>query len=191
MDDHPSLETLARWLAGEMEHEEVLREVAPHLVASCPVCRGLRDEIRRLQEESGHWSEVVAVLETREAPELAAVLLGRPPEEQVRLAAEDESLHTWGLCQYFLKISQEAVFQDPARAVDMAHLAVRLSAHLGEAYHPDSVASLRARAYAGLGNARRVLGELKAAEHAFARAEEYLQKIGDQNRRVQAEVLWR
>jgi tetratricopeptide (TPR) repeat protein len=190
MDDHPSLETLARWLAGEMEHEEVLREVVPHLVASCPVCRGLQAEIRRLQEESGHWSEVVAVLETREAPELASLLLGRPHEEQVRLVMENESLHTWGLCQYFLRLSQEAVFQDPVRSVDMAHLAVRLSAHLGEAYHPDSVANLRARAYAWLGNARRVLGELKAAEHAFTQAEEHLRGSGDEDLRIQAEVFF-
>jgi tetratricopeptide (TPR) repeat protein len=188
-DDHLSLETLARWLAGEMEHEEVLREVAPHLVECCSVCRRLRDEIRYLQEESGHWSEVVAVLETQEAPGLALSLLGHPQEERLRLAAEDESLHTWGLCQYFLNASQEAVFQDPARAVDMAHLAVRLSAHLSEAYHPSSIMDLRARAYAWLGNARRVLGELHAAEHAFVRAEECLKRNIDADPRVQAEVL--
>ncbi len=28
-DAHLSLETLARWLAGELEHEEVLREMVP------------------------------------------------------------------------------------------------------------------------------------------------------------------
>lgn len=188
-DDHLSLETLARWLAGEMEHEEVLREVAPHLMASCPMCRRLHDEIRRLQEESGHWSEVVAVIETREAPGFAMRLLGHPPEEQIRLADEDESFHTWGLCQYFLTACQEAVFQNPAQAVDMAHLAVRLSAHLSEAYHPSSILDLRARAYAWLGNTRRVLGELKAAEHAFSRAEECLKQNIDAEPRVQAEVF--
>lgn len=188
-ENHLSLETLARWLAGEMEHEEVLREVVPHLFESCPGCRGLHDEIRRLQEESGHWSEVVAVLETREAPALATDLLGYPQEERLRRAAEDESLHTWGLCQYFLNATQEAVFQDPARAVDMAHLAVRLAAHLSEAYHPSSILDLRARAYAWLGNARRVLGELNAAEHAFLQAEECLKKNADADLRIQAEVL--
>lgn len=188
-DDHLSLETLARWLAGELEHEEVLREVAPHLLQSCLVCRGLCDEIRRLQEESGHWSEVVAVLETRDAPALAMCLLEYPQQERLRRAVEDESLHTWGLCQYFLNATQEAVFQDPARAVDMAHLAVRLSAHLSEAYHPSSILDLRARAYAWLGNARRVLGELHAAEHAFIHAEECLKRNIDADFRVQAEVL--
>ena len=87
-DTHPSLEMLARWLAGELEHEEVLREVVPHLVASCPVCRKLREEIRRLQDESGHWNEVVAVLETREAPALAARLQDRPQGDPTRAASD-------------------------------------------------------------------------------------------------------
>ncbi|HYU34948.1 MAG TPA: tetratricopeptide repeat protein [Thermoanaerobaculia bacterium] len=186
---HPSLETLARWLAGELEHEEVLREVAPHLVASCPVCQRLRDEIRRLQAESGHWNEVVAVLETREAPALAAALEERTHEERMRLAAEDEALHTWGLCRYFLRASREAIFQDPAHAVDLARLAVRLSAHLSEAYHSDWIRDLRARAYAQLGNAQRVLGELKGAEHASLRAEECLDASGTGDLSLRAEVF--
>lgn len=189
VDDHLSLETLARWLAGEMEHEEVLREVAPHLMASCPLCQRLHDEIRHLQEDSGHWSEVVAVIETHEAPALAARLLRHSPEEQPRMVDEDESFHTWGLCQYLLKASQEAVFRDPSRAIDLAHLAVRLSVHLSEAYHPSSILDLRVRAYAWLGNARRVLGELKAAEHAFSRAEDCLKQNIDAEPSVQAEVL--
>jgi tetratricopeptide (TPR) repeat protein len=183
------LETLARWLAGELEHEEVLREVVPHLVAACPVCRRLGDEIRRLQNESGHWSEVVAVLETREAPALAALLAGRSHEERMRLAAENESLHTWGLCQHLVRTSRETVFRDPAQAVDWARLAVRLSDHLGESYHPDWIRDLRARAYADLGNAQRVLGELKGAEHAFFRAEENLEASGTGDLALQVEIL--
>lgn len=188
-DAHLSLETLARWLAGELEHEEVLREVVPHLVATCPICCRLGEEIRRLQNESGHWSEVVAVLETREAPALAALLEGRSHEERMRLASEDESLHTWGLCQYFLRAGRKAVFQDPSQAVDWARLAVRLSDHLGEMYHPDWIRDLRAQAHAELGNAYRVLGELKSAEHSFFRADEYLKSSGIGDLRLRAEVL--
>ena len=108
-DSHLSLETMARWLAGELDHREVLMNVVPHLVASCPVCRGLQEEIRRLQNQIGHWSEVVAVFESREVPALAAILERRPPEYRMWLAAENESLHTWGLCQHFLQASCEAV----------------------------------------------------------------------------------
>lgn len=188
-DVHPSLETLARWLAGELEHEQVLREVVPHLVARCPVCRRLGEEIRQSQVESGHWSEVVAVLEMREAPALAATLQGQPHEEQMRRAEADEGLHTWGLCQFLLRASREAVFQEPSRAVELAQLAVRLSHHLGEAYHPDWVLLLRARAYAQLGNARRVLGEPKGAEYAFLRAEACVEASTAGDIQLEAEIL--
>lgn len=188
-DIHLSLETLARWLAGELDHDEVLREVVPHLIASCPVCQSRRNEIRRLQEESGHWSEVVAALETREAPVLAATLDGKTHEEQMRLVTEDESLHTWGLCRYMLQASREAIFSNPAEAVDLAQLAARIADHLDDAYHPDWVRDLRALAYAQLGNAQRVLGELKAADHAFLRADEHLEASGTGDLKVRAEVL--
>jgi tetratricopeptide (TPR) repeat protein len=183
------METLARWLAGELEHEDVLREVAPHLIENCPVCRSHEEEIRRLQEASGHWSETVAVFETRQAPDLARLLEGLPFGEKMRLAEENEDLHSWGLCQYLLRKTQEAVFENPESAVEMALIAIRLAGHLSEAYHPDWVLGLRARAYAVLGNSLRVIGELTAADHALVRAEECLAKNGTGDPRVEAEVL--
>jgi tetratricopeptide (TPR) repeat protein len=188
-DDHPSLETLARWLAGELAHEQVVRELAPHFLGSCPACRALREEIDRLLAESGHWDEVVAVVETREAPELLGLLGTGPHAERMRRAEEMEELHTWGVCQLLLKKVREQVFSDPAQAVETAHLAVRLAGHLGNSYHPDWVLELRARAFAHLGNARRVLGELKAAEDAFLLADECLQASGLRNALLEAEVL--
>ena len=73
-DDHPSLKTLARWLAGDLEHEQVRRELAPHFLESCPTCRKMRQEIERLLKESGHWNETVAVSGDR-----GAANLGRLP----------------------------------------------------------------------------------------------------------------
>ena len=95
-DDHPSLETLARWLAGELEHEQVRRELAPHFLEACPECRTLRDEIERLVQESGHWSESVAVVESREAPGLLGLLGEGSHAERMRQAEEINELHTWG-----------------------------------------------------------------------------------------------
>ncbi|HSG40551.1 MAG TPA: hypothetical protein VLE27_12995 [Thermoanaerobaculia bacterium] len=188
-DDHPSLETLARWLAGELEHEQVRRELAPHFLETCPVCRDLRGEIERLLEESGHWDESVAVLESREAPALLGLLGEGSHVERMRRAEEVEELHSWGVCQLLLKQVREQVFSDPARAVEMAQLAVRLSGHLGAAYHPDWVMDLRARVHAHLGNAHRVLGELQAAEGAFLHAAECLEKGGTGDPRILAEIL--
>jgi tetratricopeptide (TPR) repeat protein len=188
-DDHPSLETLARWLAGELEHEQVRRELAPHFLESCPVCRTLRDKIESLTKESGHWNESVAVLESQEAPALLGLLGEGSHAERMRRAEEIEELHTWGVCQLLLKQVREQVFSDPARAVETAQWAVRLAEHLGDAYHPDWVMDLRARSHAYLGNSRRVLGELKAADDAFLQAAECLEKGGAGDPRIKAEVF--
>lgn len=188
-DYHLSLETLARWLAGSLEHDEVLRLVVPHVLDRCPVCRERRDEIRRLQREVGHWSEEVAVMEGLQAPELWERLAARPYPEQLRAVEADEDLHAWGLCRLILTKSREAVFSDPARAVDLANLALQVVRHLGEAYDPSWILDLRARCFAYLGNARRVLGELRSAEDAFSKANACLSRSGTGNLEVQAEVV--
>lgn len=187
-DDHPSLETLARWLAGELEHEQVRMELAPHFLGNCPTCRRKQEEIERLLEASGHWNEAVAVIETREAPGLMDLLGEGTHVERMRRAEEIDALHTWGFCQHLLKKCREEVFANPLRAVETAHLAVRVAGHLGEAYHPDWVLDLEARAFAHLGNARRVLGELKAADDAFLQAAERLERSGTGDLRAEAEV---
>lgn len=188
-DDHPSLETMARWLAGELDHEAVLRELASHLSRSCAVCRRNQEEIQRLKEECGHWSETVVVFETREAPELARQFEGLPHEERMRLVDEEEDLQTWGLCQYLLSEARRALFEDPLRAIETARLAVRIAGHLGDSYHPDWVLELRAKTHAYLGNALRVAGELRSADHEFLVADECLEPGGTGSARVQAEVL--
>jgi tetratricopeptide (TPR) repeat protein len=187
-DDHPSLETMARWLAGELDHEAVLRELAPHLSGSCAACRRNQEDIERLKEECGHWSETVAVFETREAPELARRFEGLSHKKRMRLVENDEDLQTWGLCQYLLVKTRKAWFEDPLGAIETARLAVRIAEHLGDSYHPDWVLELRARAHAYLGNALRVVGELKSADHEFLMADECLEP-GAGCARVQAEVL--
>lgn len=74
-------------------------------------------------------------------------------------------------------------------AVETAIVAIRLARHLGDANHPDWVLDLRARAYAYLGNALRVAGELKAADYALLQAEEHLGRSGTGNTQIEAEVL--
>jgi tetratricopeptide (TPR) repeat protein len=188
-DAHLSLEMLAKWLSGGLEHDDVLGSVVPHFLARCPVCQERHREILQLQEEVGHWNEEVVVLEGLEAPELWDRLVGRSYEEQVRWVEEDEDLQTWGLCQLLLKKSLEAVFKNPVHAVDLANLAIKIAGHLGEAYDPNWVLDLRARAFAYLGNGRRVLGELRSAEDAFQKSERCLARSGTGNTHLQAEIL--
>ena len=115
-NSHPSLEMVARWLAGRMEHDEVLAEIAPHLFAHCDECQAKYGEIQRLLHEAGHWDEEIAVVEHREAPELFAWLAQHPFEEQLRLVDEREDFQTWGLCSLLLRHSHEAVFEDAENA---------------------------------------------------------------------------
>jgi hypothetical protein len=172
--DHPTLETMAKWLAGRLEHETILREIAPHLQERCQICHDMYEQIRRLSKEAGHSDEEVGVVEWREAPELLACLEELPFAEQLRQAEEDEALHTWGITQLLLQRSREAVSELPRKALERAELAVVISRHLSSAYDPAWVLDLRARAYAHLGNARRVVGELLSAETSFRKAESCL-----------------
>lgn len=186
---HPTLETMAKWLAGRLEHEVVLREIAPHVQDRCPICREQFEQIRRLTKEAGHSDEEVGVLEWREAPELLTRLEELPFPEQLRQAEEDEALHTWGLTQFLLQRSREVVAEKPGRALERAELAVVVSRHLSPAYDPDWVLDLRARAYAHLGNARRVVGELLSAEASFRKAESCLARSRTGNAWAEAEIL--
>ena len=186
--DHPSLETLAKLLAGDLSHEDLLLRVIPHFLEQCPICRERHQEILRLQKEIGHWDERVAVMEGREAPELLARLEGLPFDEQLSLVTDDESFHIWSLAQLLLKQSREAAATDAGRAIDFAELAVKISRQLGEVYDPHWVLDLQARAYATLGDARRNLGELRSAQSAFREAEALLARSMTGNPEVQAEV---
>jgi tetratricopeptide (TPR) repeat protein len=188
-DAHLSLEMLAKWLSGTLEHDEMLRLVIPHFLAHCPVCRERHEEILKIQKEVGHWDAEIAVTEGLRAPELWARLADRPYAEQLREVEEDEELHAWGLCRLLLEKSREATFSDPARGVDLANLALRVVRHLGEAYDPNWVMDLRGRCFAYLGNARRVLGELRSADDAFVKAEACLARSTSGNLEIQAEIL--
>jgi tetratricopeptide (TPR) repeat protein len=180
---------MAKLLSGGIEQDDLQTQVIPHFLAWCPVCRERCREVRRLQDEVGHWNEEVAVFEGQEAPELWQRLEGLTFEEQVKRVDEEEDLHAWGFCQLLLRKSREAGFDDPAAAVDLANLAVKVSSYLNEAYDPNWVWDLRARTFAYLGNARRVLGELRSSEDAFRKAERCLARSSTGNEEIRAEVL--
>jgi tetratricopeptide (TPR) repeat protein len=189
LENHLSLEVLAKLLAGDLGHEELVTQVIPHFLGKCPGCRRKFEEISRLQEEVGHWDERVAVMEGPQATDLFAALKVLPFEAQLNRVLEDESFQTWGLCQLLLRKSLESGFEDAAKAVNYAELAVKISQHLEDTYDPHWVLDLRARAHAHLGNAWRVLGELRSAEMAFREAERFLSRSMTGNEIVAAEVL--
>lgn len=188
-NDHPTLEMLADWMSGRLEHEQVLAKILPHLVARCPRCRKLYNQVLALQEEVGHWDESIAVREGQAAPRLLAELLSLELPWRWQWLEEDERFHSWGLCQLLIRKSTAAVFEDPHAAADLAEAAVRLCKFLPpEAYHPDWLRDLTARAWATFGNAQRVLGELRGADAAFRTAAEQLAASASGNTWVEAEI---
>lgn len=187
-DSHLSLETIAQWMTGDLSFEDLTGLVVPHFFACCPDCRARYEEIQRLKKEVGHWDERVAVSEGPRAPELLAALMRRPFDEQIALVEEEPDYQTWGFCQILLRTSREAAFDDPLAAVNLAELAVTVATGLGTAYDPCWVADLQARSHADLGNARRILGELRSAETAFREAESRL-RGSTGNPLVEAEIL--
>lgn len=187
-DSHLSLETMAQWLTGDLSFEDLTRVVIPHFFASCPACHARYQEILRLKQEVGHWDDQVAVLEGSRAPELLQGLLDKPFEEQMAQVEADPEYQSWGFCQILLKTSRDTAFGDPLTAVNLAELAVTVAEGLGAAYDPCWVADLQARSFAALGNARRILGELRSAETAFREAENRLRGTTG-NPVVEAEIL--
>ncbi len=187
---HLSIETLARWLAGDLPHEVVVQEIAPHLEASCPKCRERFTQLRNLQEEVGHWNETVVLFEGREAPGQLAQLEQLPLPEQLDLVEKNESLRSWALCALLIRESHRAVFDQPLRAVERAEVAVRIAEQLsGEVYDSVWVHDLGARAWAHLGNSRRVLGELFGADQALRTAFALLERGGTGAPEVRGELL--
>src|SRR5689334_3524679 len=182
-----SLELLARLATGSASPDEVTRLLVPHLLETCSTCRVLYDRLQEIKGELGYFDELVALLESETAPDLAGVLESLPPAEQLRAAETDESFHTWGLCVYLIQQSRQSCLRDARRATDLAILAVRIALALPkDTYHPDWVHDLQSRAFAYLANALRVCGELEAADRAFADAE---RRFSWQNPPVEAELF--
>ena len=187
---HLSIETLARWLAGDLPHEVVVREIAPHLEAVCSACGERFRELRKLQAEVGHWSETVALFEGREAPDQLAGLERLSIAEQLEFVEREESFRSWALCALLIRESQRAVFDQPLRAVERAEVAVRIAEQLsGEVYDSVWLHDLGARAWAHLANSRRVLGELVGAEQALRTAFALIDRGGTGAPEVRGELL--
>jgi len=191
MQQHLSLEMLADLLSGEIAEEDLRERVVPHLLARCPTCQGRVEAIRKLQDRFDHWNESVVVREGQEAPRLLARLLEQPEDRRLQLLLADEELHTWGLAQLLMRKCRELVHEEAHQALLLGEMAVLVAEQLPErSYDRDWLGDLKARAWAVLGNARRVAGELTTAEVAFQRALALLEALAATGRpRVRAEVL--
>lgn len=127
--------------------------------------------------------------ERRDADRLLAVLLDHPAGERRHRVREEPRFQTLGLCELVVHRGLEEGFGVPRRALDMAELGIEVACHLDPAYYGEAIINdLLARAWAYLGNARRVNSDLAGAEQALTRAEALL-PLGSGDPLEEARVL--
>lgn len=144
------------------------------------------------------WDRMFTKLERRltlaqgemaEAPRLVATILGAPEAARDELIRTSAPLRTPAVCNLLLERSFAQGFGDPARAIELADLAVWIAEALDEAAYGVSVAQdLRARSWAYLGNARRLSSDFLGAEQALTVAEAHLER-GSADPLAEARVL--
>jgi tetratricopeptide (TPR) repeat protein len=198
ISQHPNRDALERFSRGETAAAEE-RWIEDHLRSGCALCQQEVDALllRLLQtagppeasfppseEAAGQdaaWDRLFSSLEVRlsqataerrEAPVLIAGLFARPREEWPVLLRLDRRLQTLAVCELLIERSFEEGFRDTPRSIELAELGLLLSGLLdGQRYGHSVVQDLQARAWAYLGNARRIGFDLAGAEEALARAE--------------------
>jgi tetratricopeptide (TPR) repeat protein len=127
--------------------------------------------------------------ECRQVPGLLRELLREPPARRRERIRSDPRFHLVKLCQRFQAESREAWADDPARAVEMADLSVAVAECLDvRVYGEGLVADTRALAWAYLGNALRIASDLRGAEQALDRAEDFYRSF-EVDLLTEAEIL--
>ena len=198
---HPDPAVLERLALGELPPGERLR-VERHL-ESCPECQWLADELAteeevldrlldpfdpaeydlafdRVLNKARGWLPVI-VREVDDSASLFAELLREAaPRARWELVLEEERFYSLKICQLLTDHSRESWFTAPAAALDFAGLAVGIARFLDASrYGRGLVEDARARAWAYLGNAYRILADYARAERALWQACRHLELSGD------------
>jgi tetratricopeptide (TPR) repeat protein len=121
------------------------------------------------------------------APALWEKLRAFSPQKRRGLVQDTDRFLSWGLCELLCRESEKTASAHPEEALDLAELAVLIALRLpagrlpaGLLMEAEYLEELRAYAWAHLGNARRVLGELRSADEAFVRADEHWARAADE-----------
>ncbi|HEX3531514.1 MAG TPA: hypothetical protein VH988_31015 [Thermoanaerobaculia bacterium] len=169
---HLDAEALENLLATERTAAQ--NEQLFHLLAVCPACREVGGWLLELHQSkalpSVFGSIDAALARSRaEAPHLLADLILLDPLDRLARLHVDRRFVSWGLCELLVRESRQTTPDQVAEAVHLADLAVHIADLIsgGEPFEEKWVYQLRSLAWAGLANARRVLGDLSAAEKAF------------------------
>lgn len=123
-------------------------------------------DTRRLREIQAAYTK-----ERSEAQELVAELRKHPPERQRVLIRNHPRFKTWGVLEFLLEASRQETPGNAALGEELGLLALDVAEHLDTSvYGVEGIEDLKARAWAYIGNARRVRFEFREAEEAFDRS---------------------
>jgi tetratricopeptide (TPR) repeat protein len=127
---------------------------------------------RRLHELRSSYAR-----ERSEANGLVAELLKHPSERCRILVRNHPRFHTWGVFEYLIETARRESPLNPSLGEELASLALVLSEQLDEAaYGVGTIEDLRGRAWAYIGNARRVRSDLLGAQEALEQALVHLRR---------------
>lgn len=147
--------------------------------------RWLRRESRRAERQG-----VLVQAERRMAPELRDRLRVLTWREQVETVRTKRTFRLYGLAELLTDEARLEVRVDVTRALQAARLAVEVADELDPAAYPPGLATdAQARAWAALGNVRRVRGELREADRAFTLARSHLAVGGARDPLERADLL--
>lgn len=129
-----------------------------HLAERCEVCGQRLAEIDALMKRFRHWDAETVWREGPAADVLFETLLeqGKDLEGWTSLVESDAEYQTWGVAWVALEGAQKLIAEGATRsqARDLALLAAAIAEHLGDSYGPETVADLKALAYATAAAAR-------------------------------------
>ncbi len=192
---HPDRKVLEKYSqAGASAAEE--RWIESHLRSGCRVCQREVDDLLSTMvpmqdapspeavDETGYARpglfarlerRLAEVKEERRlAPPLVAELLDRPAPQRRSLVCQAGRFQSLAVCELLIDASFETGFRDAGEAIELASLSLLLASQLDSGYYgPSVVMDLRARAWAYLGNARRIAFDLAGAEEALLEAERH------------------
>jgi tetratricopeptide (TPR) repeat protein len=192
---HISAELFRRFLDQRVTRSE-RRAVVRHLIAQCPECLSL---VGRITAESGYWFGLDAApalaerdyteafqaafkFTSREARRIAferlrgwghwSALDPLLPNERLSTIVMRKDWHHWGLFRALLDAAHWHSFRDPHEAVNIVQLALDTVDLLDPAKVGGDPAAkdMRAKAWAILGNCRRLASDLEGAREAIAKA---------------------
>lgn len=200
MRDHPPSESFAALVAGDLDRGKQKR-VIRHLIAGCADCADAAASAYRMLElrsfataprhrpESYEFPVRYALRAARAsfarlererdaaAREVAASLTDGGQTLEPLPPKEAAGVRGWARAEALFDGIQTFLTESPARALQVAKLAVAAAARLEAQAHPAGhVADLRCRTWAEKGNAQRLIGDLAAAEQSMLAAQEHAEE---------------